>query len=168
MADADTDTGADLSGLLHPSRIRLDERADDRFAAVAQVGAVLVSTGAVDEAYVASMLDRERSISTYVGEGVAIPHGTAAGKASVLSDALAVLRYPDGIDWDGFRVEVCIGIAAAGEGHLPVLAALAEILMDGDRAAALRAATTADELLALVSEKAGQDQPFHSQGESVP
>ena len=154
MADADTevDAGTDLSGLLDPRRIRLDERADDRFAAVAQVGAVLVSTGAVDDAYVASMLDRERSISTYVGEGVAIPHGTAAGKAAVLSDALAVLRYPDGVDWDGFRVEVCIGIAAAGNGHLPVLAALAEILMDGDRAAALRAATTAAEVRRLLTE----------------
>lgn len=149
---------AELAGLLDPGRIRLDEHAADRFAAVAQVGAVLVEAGAVRDGYVDSMLARERSISTYVGEGIAIPHGTADGKSAVLSDALAVLRYPDGIDWDGFTVEVCIGIAAAGEGHLPVLAALAEILMDPDRAAALRAATSADEVRRLLTEPVGDDE----------
>jgi PTS system mannitol-specific IIA component len=148
MADAPTVVAA----LLDPARIRLSERAADKFAAVRAVGAVLVETGAVDTSYVDSMLERERSISTYVGEGVAIPHGTASGKAAVRCDALAVLRYPDGVDWDGDTVHVCIGIAAAGDGHLPVLAALAEILLEPDRAAALRAATSPGEVQALLGE----------------
>jgi mannitol PTS system EIIA component len=150
MAEAPAVVGA----LLDPARIRLSERAADKFAAVRSVGAVLVETGAVEPSYVESMLERERSISTYVGEGVAIPHGTASGKAAVRSDALAVLRYPDGVDWDGDTVYVCIGIAAAGEGHLPVLAALAEILLDADRAAALRAATSPEEVQTLLGEPA--------------
>lgn len=145
-----------VARLLDPSRIRLDEHAADRFAAVAQVGEVLRDTGAVDASYVDSMLERERSISTYVGEGVAIPHGTAAGKAGVRTDALAVLRYPQGIDWDGYHVEICIGIAAAGDGHLPVLAALAEILMEPERAAALRAATTAADVQELLRAPEGE------------
>jgi mannitol/fructose-specific phosphotransferase system IIA component len=149
---------AELGALLDPGRIRLDGTAVDRFDAVTQVGALLVEAGAVADGYVDSMLARERSISTYVGEGIAIPHGTADGKAAVLSDALAVLRYPDGIDWDGSTVEVCIGIAAAGDGHLPVLAALAEILMDPDRAAALRAATSADEVRRLLTEPVEDDE----------
>lgn len=145
-----------VAGLLDDSRIRLDGQAGDRFEAVRQAGALLVATGAVDETYVASMLEREENIPTYVGEGVAIPHGTASGKAGVLQDALAVIRYPEPVDWDGFPVTICIGIAAAGEGHLPVLAALAEILMDEDRAAALRGATTAAEIRSLLSESEGE------------
>ena len=58
------------------------------------------------------MLERERGISTYVGEGVAIPHGTHAGRGAVHRDALAVLRSPDGVDWDGHEVRVCVAIAA--------------------------------------------------------
>lgn len=139
-----------VAGLLDPGRIRPDERAGDKFEAVRQAGALLVEAGAVDESYVASMLEREASISTYMGEGVAIPHGTNAGKAGVRFDALTVCRYPDGVDWGNGRAEVVIGIAAVGDGHLPVLAALASILVDPDRAAALRAARSAEEVQHLL------------------
>jgi PTS system mannitol-specific IIA component len=96
------------------------------------------------------MLARERSISTYVGEGVAIPHGTLAGKEAVLRDALAVLRFPDGVDWDGYPVSVCVAIAAQGDGHVELLGELAEILLDPDRARALREATDVDDVLRLL------------------
>jgi mannitol/fructose-specific phosphotransferase system IIA component len=142
---------ADLGGLLDPSRIRLDGRAADRTAAVRQAGELLVAAGAVDPSYVDSMLEREDSVSTYMGEGVAIPHGTNSGKAAVLADAMTVVRYPDGVDWGNGTAHVVIGIAAVGEGHLPVLAALAEVLMDPERAAQLRAATEVDDVLALLT-----------------
>jgi mannitol/fructose-specific phosphotransferase system IIA component len=142
---------ADLDGLLDPSRIRLDGRAADRTEAVRQAGELLVAAGAVDPAYVDSMLEREDSVSTYMGEGVAIPHGTGSGKAAVLADAMTVVRYPDGVDWGNGTAHVVIGIAAVGEGHLPVLAALAEVLMDPERAAQLRGATEVDEVLALLT-----------------
>jgi PTS system mannitol-specific IIA component len=84
-------------------------------------------------------------------EGVAIPHGTLAGKDSVLRDALAVVQFPEGGDWHGDRAEVCIGIAAVGDGHVGNLAQLAEVLMDEDRAAALRGATSAEEVVAILT-----------------
>ncbi len=85
-----------------------------------------------------------RDISTFVGEGFAIPHGTLAGRDLVSRDALAVVQFPDGVDWHGERVEMCIGIAASGDVHVPILAQLAEILMEPDHAEALRTAATVD------------------------
>jgi PTS system mannitol-specific IIA component len=141
----------DAADLLDRRAIRLDERAADRDEAVRRCGHALVDIGAVDPTYVEAMLARERSISTYVGEGVAIPHGTLEGKAAVRRDALAVLRFPDGVDWGGQPVSVCVAIAAQGDGHVDLLAELAEILLDPDRAAALRAATEADQVIRLLT-----------------
>lgn len=137
--------------LLVASAVRLGQHAADFQDAIRQVGGVLVAVGAVQPSYVDAMLEREQSISTFIGEGVAIPHGTLAGKDSVLRDALAVVQFPDGVDWHGDRAELCIGIAAVGDGHVGILAQLAELLMDEERAAALRQATTADEVVALLT-----------------
>ena len=142
------------SALLDRRAIRLESRAADKAEAIRRCGQALVDVGAVDPAYVESMLDREKSVSTYVGEGVAIPHGTLAGKEAVRRDALSFLRFPEEVDWDGFPVTVCIGIAAAGDGHLDILAELAQILLEPDRAASLRAATDPDTVLRLL-------QPSH-------
>ena len=136
-----------LAELLDPDAIDLDARAESKEAAVRACGEALVRVGAVRPAYVDTMLERERTISTYVGEGVAIPHGTLAGKDSVVRDALCYLRFADPIDWDGEDVSVCVGIAAAGEGHVDVLAQLAQVLMDPDQAQALRAATRPADVL---------------------
>ena len=142
---------AALTSLLAEQSIRLDCSAEDRFDAVRQCGAALVDAGAVDESYVDAMLERERTVSTFVGEGVAIPHGTLAGKESVKQDALVVLRFPEGVDWDGNPVSVCVGIAAAGGGHIALLSQLAEILLDPDKAEQLRGATSADQVYALLT-----------------
>jgi PTS system mannitol-specific IIA component len=137
-------------GLLEPRAVRLGEHVADRTAAVRRCGELLVETGAVKSEYIDAMLVRERDISTYVGEGVAIPHATLAGKEAVLRDALAVLGLAEPVDWDGQPVSVCVAIAARGDGHLAILAELAEILLDPDRARALREAGTADEVIRLL------------------
>lgn len=146
------------AALLVPDAIRLHERAAGKADAIRACGEVLVATGAVAPEYVPAMLEREESVSTYIGEGVAIPHATLAGKATVRRDALCFLRFPDGVDWDGETVTVCIGIAAVGDGHLDILAELAQILLDPERAAALREATTPDRVLAMLT-PAPEDDP---------
>ncbi|MEV4132110.1 PTS sugar transporter subunit IIA [Dactylosporangium sp. NPDC049742] len=143
MVDHSTQQADQPAGLLTSDAIRLHERAGSRDEAIRRCGAVLVEVGAVGEQYVDAMLARERSVSTYIGEGVAIPHGTLNSKENVRRDALAVLRFPDGVDWDGNDVRVCVAIAAAGDGHVDILASLAEVLMDPDQAEALRDATDA-------------------------
>lgn len=135
-------TTARLSDLLADGAIRLDAHADDRESAIRQAGYALVAAGAVEPGYVEAMVERERSVSTFVGEGVAVPHGTlAAGRDLVRADAISLLRLPDGVDWDGHDVRIVIGIAATGGGHIALLSRLAEILLDPVRAEQLRGAT---------------------------
>ncbi|WP_113698464.1 PTS sugar transporter subunit IIA [Nonomuraea lactucae] len=133
--------------LLDPRAILLHESAADRTEAIRRCGQALVDVGAVAEPYVEAMLERERTISTYVGEGVAIPHGTAAAKEIVKHDAICVVRFPEGVDWDGERVTLCVGIAARNDGHVPLLAALADILLDPERARTLREATEVHQVI---------------------
>ncbi len=141
---------APLTDLLAESSIRLDQTATSREDAVRQCGQALLEAGAVDASYIDAMLQREQTVSTFVGEGVAIPHGTLAGKEAVKQDALVVLRFPDGVDWDGNDVRVCVGIAAAGGGHIALLSQLAEVLLDPEKAERLRNATEAQEVYDLL------------------
>jgi mannitol PTS system EIIA component len=140
-----------LTELLAPESIRLDRTATDRDDAIRQAGTALLEAGAIDASYIDAMLEREKSVSTFVGEGVAIPHGTLSGKDAVKKDSISVLRFPDGVDWDGNDVRVAVGIAAKGNGHIALLSQLATILLDPDKAAALRGATTDDEVYELLA-----------------
>jgi mannitol/fructose-specific phosphotransferase system IIA component len=138
------------SAVLSTDAIRVGQQAADRDDAIRQCGRLLIEIGAVEPPYADAMLEREASISTYMGEGVAIPHGTDASRRHVLRTALAVIQYPAGVDWGAGTVYVCIAIAASGDEHLPLIAALAQVLMTADRAAELRTAATAEQVSALL------------------
>ena len=139
-----------LPELLAEASIDLDASATSRDDAIRQAGALLKAVGAVDDGYIDAMLERENSVSTFMGEGVAIPHGTLGAKDAVKADALSLVKFPDGVDWDGNQVTLAFGIAAKGNGHIALLAQLATVLMDPEKAAALRAATTVSEVYALL------------------
>jgi PTS system mannitol-specific IIA component len=155
--------GETTSRLLDPRAIDLNAHAADQEIAIRMCGQALVDIGAVEGSYIEAMLEREASISTYLGEGVAIPHGTVTGKEAVRHDALAVLRFPDGVDWGGDPVTLCIAIAAQGDGHIGILTELAEILLDPERARGLREATVAEDVVRLLQPA---DQP--NEKESTP
>ena len=87
--------------LLNESDVVLDAVAATRDEAIALVGALLVGSGAVEQAYVGAMQTREADVSTYLGEGIAIPHGSGEARHLVRRDALAFVRFPDGVTWDG-------------------------------------------------------------------
>ena len=148
---ADPVTPVPATGVLAREAIRLAQHADDKWDALRQSGALLVELGAVEPGYAAAILEREGQISTYMGEGVSIPHGTDAARALVRRTALGFLQFPDGVDWDGETVYLCIPIAASGDEHVGVLSALAEVLVDGDSAAVLREATDNETVLALLN-----------------
>lgn len=131
--------------------IRLGLAAADKWDAIRQCGALLVELGAVEPEYAATMLERERSVTTYIGEGVAIPHGTDASRALVRQTTLGVLQFPGGVDWDGQRATICVAIAAKGDEHVAVLSALAQILMEPEQAERLRSSSDVDEVLGLLS-----------------
>ena len=143
---------AAVTELLDPAAVRLTESVPDRLEAVRRTGDALVDCGAVDRSYVTSMLEREASVSTYLGQGVAIPHGTPAATALVHREALSFLRFDPPVDWDGAgEVTVAIGIAATGGRHVGVLAELTSILLDPCRAAELRAARSVNRVLELLA-----------------
>ena len=158
-----TENPTPLTGLLAEQSIRLDASASGRDDAIRQAGQALLDVGAIDPSYIDAMLERENSVSTFVGEGVAIPHGTLAGKDWVKQDALSVIRFADGVDWGGNEVTIAVGIAAKGNGHIALLSQLATILLDPDKAAALRGATTPERVYELLADDADDDADHDSE-----
>ncbi len=116
--------------LLTPERILTGLDAEPMEDAVRRAGHLLEAAGCVKEGYAEAMLERERITSTYMGAGLAIPHGTAAAKDSVLRSGICVLQYPEGIDYAGETAYLIIGIAGVGDAHLDILARLSSILED--------------------------------------
>jgi mannitol/fructose-specific phosphotransferase system IIA component len=139
-----------MGALLPPDGIRLGLQASDRFDAVRQSGQVLIDIGAVEDPYVDAMLERERGISTSLGEGFAIPHGTEESRRWIKETMLSFLQFPAGVEWDDDTVTVCIGIAAVGDEHVGVLATLARVLTVPEQAARLRAAERPEDVLAIL------------------
>ncbi|MCB2413546.1 PTS sugar transporter subunit IIA [Demequina sp. TTPB684] len=144
----------DPRAILEPSAVRLGLEAKDKADALRQCGEVLTKIGAASPAYADAMLEREESVSTYIGEGVAIPHGTNASREHIERAAIAYLQFPHGVDWDGNEVQVCIAIASRSEEHVDILQSLATVLMDPESAAALREASSIDDVMALLSPQA--------------
>jgi len=141
--------------MLQERAIRLDGRAGSAVEAIRQTGQLLVDVGAVSPSYVDAMLEREQSVSTVMGEGFAIPHGTKESKSEVHADALSFVRFPDGVDWNGKPVTIAIGIAANGTNHIGILSKLATILVDPDNAQQLREATDPATVLSLLAPDEG-------------
>ncbi len=102
----------------------------DRDSAVLAAGRMLVERQIVSEDYLDAMLKREETVSTFMGNGVALPHGTFDAKNAVLGTGIVVLQYPDGVEWPNGTAHLVVGLAASNEDHVTVLSQLAEILQD--------------------------------------
>ncbi|WP_438436460.1 fused PTS fructose transporter subunit IIA/HPr protein [Kluyvera georgiana] len=131
---------------IHPG-----QQAANKEEAIRQVAAALVSAGNVAEGYVAGMLAREQQTSTFLGNGIAIPHGTTDTRDQVLKTGVQVYQFPQGVTWgEGQTAYVAIGIAASSDEHLGLLRQLTHVLSDDAVAEQLKTATTAEELRALL------------------
>ena len=139
------------AGLLSTESIVLDVSGESREEAITRAGELLVAGGAVDPSYVSAMHDRESSVSTYMGNGLAIPHGTNEAKSAIRHTALSFVRYDDGVDWKGKQVKFVVGIAAAGDDHLALLKQIAEIFLDKEQVARLEQARDSREVLDVLS-----------------
>jgi len=145
------ETTADGQGVLSAEAVRLGLSATDKEDALRQCGAVLVEIGAAKPAYADAILEREKSVSTYMGEGFAIPHGTDESREHINRAALAFLQFPDGIDWNGKECTVCIAIASKSNEHISILQSLAMVLSDKESAKRLRETTVVNEVLELLA-----------------
>ena len=113
--------------------VRLGVRATNKVDAIRQSGAVLVGSGYAAPAYVDGMLAREKVVSTYLGNGIAIPHGQPEDLGSVYHTGVSVLQLPEGVEWEpGEMAYLVIGLAAtsASDEHIDVLANLVEVVQD--------------------------------------
>lgn len=128
--------------VLSRSAVVVGATAADRNKAIDLVGSLLVAEGCVTSAYIGQMQQREEIVSTYLGNGVALPHGTSESKDSVKRTGLAVAQFPDGVDWGEERAHLVIGLAATSDEHIRVLARLGTIL--GDEALCRRLGSTRD------------------------
>jgi PTS system mannitol-specific IIC component len=119
--------------------------------AIDEAGALLVAAGAVEPSYVSAMHDREQSVSTYMGNGLAIPHGTNEAKTAIRRTGISFVRYPEPIDWNGKPAEFVVGIAGAGDDHMALLTRIAHVFLDKEQVARLRSASTAEEIQAVLN-----------------
>ena len=139
-----------MSDILALSQIRVPGTATSKDDAIREAGQILVDAGAVSPAYVEAMFEREKSVSTYMGNYLAIPHGTNEAKDAILRSALSVVRYDEPIDWDGNEVRFAVGVAGVEGGHLEILGKVAIVFSDADEVDKLLAAGSAEELYQLL------------------
>jgi phosphocarrier protein FPr len=116
---------------LESSNVRLGAQAKSKEDAIRQVADLLVSTGCIEPLYAESMLARESVANTYLGQGVAIPHGLPKDRGLILRTGIAVLQVPGGVAWQpGDMARIIVGIAAKSDEHLEILSNLTDLLYD--------------------------------------
>jgi len=138
--------------LLTRDLIRLGVVAADRDDAIRQAGQLLVDAGAVQPPYIDAMREREAAMSSYMGEGFALPHGTDESRVHVKRAVVAFLQFASPVEWEeGEEALAALAVAAQADEHVGVLAALARVLVDEEKAERLRTTDDVDEVLTLLA-----------------
>ena len=136
---------------LSESNIHLNANAADKQQAIEMAASALVQADNVENGYLQGMLAREQQTSTFLGNGIAIPHGTLDTRSMVKKTGVQVFQFPQGIEWgDGNIAYVVIGIAARSDEHLSLLRQLTHVLSDEDTAAKLAKITDVTEFRAIL------------------
>jgi PTS system mannitol-specific IIA component len=139
--------------VLSVDNIQLNVALGDKEAAIRYTGGILVDNGYVDGDYIEKMLEREALTSTFMGNHVAIPHGTEEAKGLVKETGLSVVTVPEGIDFgDGNIVKVLIGIAGKGDEHLEVLSKIAIVLSEEENIQKILDTASKEEIIRIFDE----------------
>lgn len=149
--------------MLSAQNIRLSAQASNKIEAIHMVAGALAQSGSVDAEYVNGMLARDELISTYLGNGIAIPHGTIEYRNKVKKTGVYIFQFPQGIDWgDSDIAYVVIGIAACSNEHLELLRQLTHVLLDEQRAQSLWQTTDLQQFFEVISgQVSGQGKVSH-------
>lgn len=140
--------------ILTLDRIKVGATAVNKEDAIRQAGQLLVDSGCVTSEYVDGMQEREKTMSTFLGNGVSIPHGMHESIQYIQKAGISVVQLPDGVMWDEEDDEMAylvIGIAAASDEHMGILTNLAEIIEDEEVAESLGQSAGANEILELLN-----------------
>ncbi|EGQ3364925.1 PTS sugar transporter subunit IIA [Staphylococcus pseudintermedius] len=114
-----------MENLLRDENILLNQSISTQEEAIEKAGQLLVDSGVVKAGYIQAMKDREQIVSTFMGNALAIPHGTDEAKNEVIASGLSLLQIPEGLLWNGEEVKVVIGIAGKDGEHLDLLSQIA-------------------------------------------
>ncbi|MEW9053240.1 MAG: PTS sugar transporter subunit IIA [Neobacillus sp.] len=139
-----------MSNILTSENILLNASVGSKEEAIRLTGSILVDKGYVDASYIDKMLEREELTSTYMGNFVAIPHGTEDSKQYVKSSGISFIQVPEGVDFGGGNiVKLLIGIAGKDNEHLDILSSIAIVCSEEENIEKLVAAKSAEEILAI-------------------
>jgi len=135
--------------ILTRDKVKLGVKVTDKFEAIRLAGELLVQGGHILPSYIDKMLEREQLSSTYLGAGLAMPHGTNDAKPFIKSTGMSVLVIPDGVDFGGETANLVIGLAAVGDEHMEVLSSVAMLASEEEDMARILQSKTEDELIAI-------------------
>ncbi|OES44764.1 PTS sugar transporter subunit IIA [Domibacillus iocasae] len=138
--------------ILSAENIVLNQQLGSKEEAIRATGQVLVDRGYVEPAYIEKMLEREQLTTTYMGNFVAIPHGTEEAKSAVKESGISIIQVPDGVSFDGNEVKLLIGIAGKGDEHLEILSQIAIVCSEEDNVLQIVNASSKEEILAMFDE----------------
>lgn len=133
--------------VLSRDKIKINVKVSDKYEAIRVVGQMLVDAGHVPADYIEYMIKREDDLSTYMGAGLAIPHGTNEAKPLIKSTGLAVCVIPSGVLFGEGQAKLVVGIAAVGDDHMDLLTNIAMLVTDGDVMERLLTTQSEDEML---------------------
>ena len=131
--------------------IVLGYAATDKWQAIETCGRLLVDLGYVQPEYIEAMKERERTVSVYVGNQLAIPHGVAGSEQYIDESGLVFLQIPNGVDFDGETCKIMIGIAGKNEAHIELLSKISIACLDMENINALIAAEEKSVILDILS-----------------
>lgn len=132
-AEKAADTQADAKkDILVKGGIKLNLKPVSKEDAIQRAGELLAELGYVDISYAAAMQEREKLVTTYMGMGVAIPHGTSQAKGTVKRTGIVLMQYPEGVDFGDEKAQLVFGIAGVGDEHLDLLGKICTVLEDED------------------------------------
>jgi PTS system mannitol-specific IIA component len=139
--------------ILKKENIVLHARVENKTEAIRLAGQILVNNGYVEDSYIDKMFEREALISTYMGNFIAIPHGTEDAKQFVKHSGISIIQIPDGVDFgDGNIVKLLIGIAGKNSEHLEILSKIAIVCSEVENVETMIKAATEEEILSILNE----------------
>lgn len=138
--------------VLQEANILMNTTLDNQEDAIRKAGQILVDNGYVNETYVDKMIEREALTSTYMGNFVAIPHGTEDAKGEVIASGISIIQAPEGVTFDGNEVKLVFGIAGNNNEHLDILSQIAIVCSEEENIEKLVNATSKQEIIDMFSE----------------
>lgn len=140
--------------ILSIENITLGASVSNKVDAINLAGQLLVNSGRVKPAYIDGMLAREETMSTYLGNGVAIPHGTHDSLTLIDQPGISVLQVPEGVEWEEDEVAyLIIGIASGSDDHINILSNLADVVEDMDEVMRMARTENPADILNVLSQQ---------------